>query len=51
MKEGDVSEGESTDAGFVAERYEALRAAVGQIVIGQDEALRQIFVTLLVGWT
>jgi MoxR-like ATPase len=44
-----VSEGERRDASFVAERYEALRSAVGQIVIGQDEALRQIFVTLLVG--
>jgi len=44
-----VSQAESTDAVFVAERYEALRGAVGKIVIGQDEALRQIFVTLLVG--
>jgi MoxR-like ATPase len=44
-----VSGAESTDATFVAERYEALRGAVGQIVIGQDDALRQIFVTLLVG--
>ncbi len=44
-----MSQGESTDAVFVAERYERLRAAVGQVVIGQDRALRQIFVTLLVG--
>ncbi len=44
-----MSETESTDAMFVAERYEVLRGAVGKIVIGQDDALRQIFVTLLVG--
>jgi len=44
-----VNEAESTDASFVADRYEALRGAVGQIVIGQDDALRQVFVTLLVG--
>lgn len=44
-----MSEAESTDAIFVADRYESLRRAVGQIVIGQDDALRQIFVTLLVG--
>ena len=37
------------DAGFVAERYEALRQAVGRVVIGQDQVLRQVFVTLLVG--
>jgi MoxR-like ATPase len=33
----------------VAERYAALRDAVGRIVVGQDIVLRQIFVTLLVG--
>ena len=44
-----LSEVESTDPIFVADRYQALRAAVGEIVIGQDDALRQIFVTLLVG--
>jgi MoxR-like ATPase len=44
-----VTESQSTDAVFVAERYEALRAAVGQVVIGQEVALRQIFVTLMVG--
>jgi MoxR-like ATPase len=44
-----VSEIESTDVSFVAERYEALRREVGRIVIGQDDALRQIFITLLVG--
>jgi MoxR-like ATPase len=44
-----VTESQSTDAIFVAERYEALRAAVGQVVIGQEVALRQIFVTLMVG--
>lgn len=44
-----MNEAESTDASFVADRYEALRGAVGQIVIGQDDALRQVFVTLLVG--
>jgi MoxR-like ATPase len=44
-----VTESESTDAAFVAERYAALGEAVGQIVIGQQVALRQIFVTLLVG--
>lgn len=44
-----MTESESTDAAFVAERYAALGEAVGQIVIGQQVALRQIFVTLLVG--
>jgi len=44
-----VSEIESTDVSFVAERYDALRREVGRIVIGQDDALRQIFITLLVG--
>jgi MoxR-like ATPase len=44
-----VTESQSTDAVFVAERYEALSAAVGQVVIGQEAALRQIFVTLMVG--
>ena len=44
-----MNEAESTDASFVADRYEALRGAVGQIVIGQDDAFRQVFVTLLVG--
>ena len=37
------------DAAFVAERYQALGEATGQIVVGQETALRQIFVTLLVG--
>lgn len=44
-----MTESQSTDAAFVAERYEALRQAVGQVVIGQEVALRQIFVTLMVG--
>lgn len=44
-----MTENESMDATFVAERYETLREAVGQVVIGQDAALRQIFVTLIVG--
>ena len=44
-----MTESQSTGAVFVAERYEALRAAVGQVVIGQEAALRQIFVTLMVG--
>ncbi len=44
-----MSEIESTDVSFVAECYEALRREVGRIVIGQDDALRQIFITLLVG--
>ena len=44
-----MTESESTDAAFAAERYAALGEAVGQIVIGQQVALRQIFVTLLVG--
>lgn len=39
----------ANDQAFVAERFEALRNSVGQIVIGQDRVLRQIFVTLLVG--
>jgi MoxR-like ATPase len=37
------------DGAFVAERFEGLREAVGQVVIGQDDVLKQIFVTLLVG--
>ncbi|HEB87954.1 MAG TPA: MoxR family ATPase [Deltaproteobacteria bacterium] len=37
------------EAAFVAERFEALRGVVGHWVVGQDAALRQIFVTLLVG--
>ncbi len=37
------------EAEFVAERFETLRGAVGQLVVGQDAVLRQIFVTLLVG--
>ena len=44
-----MRESQSTDAVFVAEHYEALSAAVGQVVIGQEAALRQIFVTLMVG--
>ena len=44
-----MTDSQSTDAVFVAERYEALSAAVGQVVIGQEAALRQIFVTLMVG--
>jgi MoxR-like ATPase len=39
----------SEGAAFVAERYEALRCAVGEVVIGQDDVLRQVFVTLLTG--
>jgi len=38
-----------TDAAFVAGRWEAIREAVGRIVVGQEEVLRQVFITLLVG--
>jgi len=38
-----------TDATFVAERWEAIRESVGRIVVGQEQVLRQIFITLLVG--
>jgi MoxR-like ATPase len=44
-----VTETGNENVTFVNERYEALREAVGRVVIGQDEALRQVFVTLLVG--
>ena len=35
------------DAGWVAELFSALRSSVGAVVIGQDEAVRLSFVTLL----
>ena len=35
------------DAGWVAETFAALRSAVGAVVIGQDEAVRLSFVTIL----
>jgi MoxR-like ATPase len=44
-----VTESNSVDGAFVAERFEGLREAVGQVVIGQDDVLRQVFITLLVG--
>ena len=44
-----MTKSESMDVAFVAERYEALGQAIGQIVIGQQVAVRQIFVTLMVG--
>jgi MoxR-like ATPase len=44
-----VTESNSIDEAFVAERFAKLREAVGRVVIGQDEVLRQFFVTLLVG--
>jgi MoxR-like ATPase len=43
-----VTETNSADVAFVADRFEAVREAVGGVVIGQDEVLRQIFITLLV---
>jgi MoxR-like ATPase len=35
------------DAAPIAERYRALREAVGRVLVGQDEALRHVYVTLL----
>jgi MoxR-like ATPase len=48
-REGCVTETSSAVENFVAERFAALREAVGGVVIGQHDALRQIFITLLVG--
>ena len=48
-REGCVTETNSAVDGLVAERFAALREAVGRVVIGQQDALRQIFITLLVG--
>ncbi len=44
-----MTESGSQQDDFVAVRFERLREAVGGIVVGQDDVLRQIFVTLLVG--
>ncbi|HTD25709.1 MAG TPA: AAA family ATPase, partial [Candidatus Elarobacter sp.] len=35
------------DVAAIAERYGALRAAVGGVVVGQESAVRLAFVTLL----
>ncbi len=48
-REGIVTDSNSVDGNFVADRFAALRESIGQVVIGQDTVLRQIFVTLLVG--
>jgi MoxR-like ATPase len=45
----EAAERAETDATYVAERWEAIRESVGRIVVGQEEVLRQIFITLLVG--
>ncbi len=44
-----MTESGSQQDDFVAVRFERLREAVGGVVVGQDDVLRQIFVTLLVG--
>ncbi len=44
-----MTESGSQQDDFVAARFERLREAVGGVVVGQDDVLRQIFVTLLVG--
>ena len=36
-------------AAFVAERFERLRSAIGSVVIGQDDVMRHVLITLLVG--
>jgi MoxR-like ATPase len=38
---------DNRDAGWVAETFVAMRSAVGAVVIGQDEAVRLSFVTIL----
>jgi MoxR-like ATPase len=43
-----VTETNLVDVAFVADRFEKLRDAIGRVVIGQDDVLRQIFITLLV---
>jgi MoxR-like ATPase len=40
---------EGNDTTLVAERYAALRAAMGTVVVGQERTLHQVFVTLLCG--
>jgi hypothetical protein len=42
-----MNDGKSMDAARVAELFAALRSAVASAVIGQDEAVRLSFVTLL----
>ena len=49
MSETEDSRATNEGAAFVAERFARIREAVGRIVVGQEEALRQTFVTLLVG--
>ena len=39
--------GTTRDAAWVAEMFAAMRAAIGAVVIGQDDAIRLSFVTLL----
>jgi MoxR-like ATPase len=40
---------EPIEVGFIAERYDALRTAVGRVVVGQEPALRLAFMTLVCG--
>jgi len=57
LREGAESEEDGThrsteasrEAPFVADRWGAVREAVGRVVIGQEAVLRQAFITLLVG--
>jgi len=39
-------EASKPEFGFLAERYDALRSAVGTVLVGQDTALRLAFITL-----
>ncbi|MGB6553783.1 MAG: MoxR family ATPase [Candidatus Binataceae bacterium] len=42
-----MSDAETLNAGWVAAKFAALRSAISKIVIGQDDAVRLSFVTLL----
>jgi MoxR-like ATPase len=43
----DPSSHEPTDVSEIAERYRALSEAIGRVVVGQTEAVRLVFLTLL----
>lgn len=44
-----VTDSNSNDATWVAERYATLSESIGRVVIGQTDVQRQVFITLLVG--
>jgi MoxR-like ATPase len=49
LSEGQAGQGASSaELLRIAERYVALQASVGRVVIGQEEAVRSVFITLLV---